>query len=257
MSAPEKHLGADQNNRAMKISVCLATYNGAEYLQHQIQSILDQIRLSDELIVVDDCSQDASGQIVKSFADQRVRLIRNETNLGVFSTFERALRASSGDILFLSDQDDIWLPEKVEKVVSAFATRPSVTMVISDAEVIDALGGIIARSFFGQRGAFSPGLVHNFVKNKYLGCTMAFRRAMLAHFLPIPSDVPMHDMWFGLLNAIYGRTLYIDQPLIQYRRHASNASPSTGASPMVRFIWRWQLAKNLIARIFRGRIDYT
>lgn len=238
----------------MKISICLAMYNGANYIALQIRSILDQLGQSDEVVIVDDCSQDESVQIVNSFGDSRIRLIRNDSNLGILATFERALRESAGDILFLSDQDDIWRSDKIERVVSVFASDPAITMVVSDARVIDAAGDITARSFFGQRGAFSAGILHNLAKNKYLGCTMAFRRSMLDYFLPVPPDVPMHDMWFGLLNGIYGRTAFIDETLISYRRHGNNASPSAGASLVMRLVWRWCLIKNLLVRVLRGRI---
>lgn len=244
-----------RDNGVMKISVCLAMYNGERYIASQIRSILDQLGPSDEIVVVDDCSRDESVQIVSALGDPRIRLIRNDTNLGILGTFERALRESAGDILFLSDQDDIWRSDKVERVVSIFASDPAITLVASDAQVIDDVGNVTTQSFFSQRGAFSAGLVHNLVKNKYLGCTMAFRRSMLGHFLPIPPDVPMHDMWFGALNQIYGRTIFIDQPLISYRRHGSNASPSVGALPVKRAVWRWRLLKNLVARIVRGRSD--
>lgn len=237
------------------ISVCLATYNGSAYVEAQLRSILGQLGSSDEIVVVDDCSCDESVGVVSALGDPRIRLIRNDTNLGILGAFERALRVSTGDILFLSDQDDIWRSDKVERVVSIFASDPAITLVASDAQVIDAVGNVTAQSFFSQRGAFSAGLLHNLVKNKYLGCTMAFRRSMLGHFLPIPPDVPMHDMWFGVLNQIYGRTAFIDQPLISYRRHGGNASPSAGASPVKRVVWRWRLIRNIVARVVRGRSD--
>lgn len=243
--------GVVLGNGSMKISVCLAIYNGANYLVPQVQSILNQLGQSDEIVIVDDCSEDESVQIVNSFGDARIRLLRNALNLGVLATFERALRESVGDILFLCDQDDIWRSDKVERIVSVLASDPVTTMVVTDAQVIDAAGNVTAQSFFRQRGAFSSSVLHNLVKNKYLGCTMAFRRSMLGHFLPIPSDVPMHDMWFGLLNSIYGRTLFIDQTLIAYRRHGNNASPSAGASPVMRVVWRWRLIKNLFERVRR------
>lgn len=224
-------------------------HNGADYLAPQVQSILDQLGQSDEMVIVDDCSRDASVQIINSFGDSRIRLLRNASNLGVLATFERALRESVGDILFLSDQDDIWQPDKVERVISLFASDPAITMVVSDAQVIDAAGNVTAQSFFRQRGAFSAGVLHNLAKNKYLGCTMAFRRSMLEHFLPIPSDTPMHDIWFGLVNDIYGKTRYIGQPLIAYRRHGGNVSPSVGAPILQKLVWRWRLVKNLLIRV--------
>lgn len=236
----------------VKISVCMAVYNGSAYLLPQVRSVLSQLREQDELVIVDDASQDASMELLGSLADPRLRVHRNEKNLGVLATFEKALRLAKGDIVFLSDQDDLWLVGKVEKILAVFFSRPEITLVASDAEVIDGPGTLVAHSFFAQRGRFRAGVLPNLLKNKYLGCTMAFRRSMLEHFLPIPSGVPMHDMWFGMLNDIYGSTYYIDQPLISYRRHGNNLSPSVGAPFMQKFLWRWRLVKNLLPHVSRA-----
>lgn len=233
----------------MKISVCMAVYNGATYLMPQVHSILTQLRADDELVVVDDDSQDNSAQLLSSLSDARVRLFRNERNLGVFASFEKAMRLARGDILFLSDQDDIWLHGKVEKIINVFLLNQEVTLVASDAKVIDESGSVVADSFLRNCGSFSAGILHNLLKNKYLGCTLAFRRSMLRHFLPIPEDVPMHDIWFGLVNDIYGKTHYIDQPLIAYRRHGNNVSPSVGAPVVQKLTWRWRLIKNLLIHV--------
>src|SRR5262245_15846641 len=192
----------------------MAVYNGAAFLRPQLDSIVEQLRADDELIVVDDASQDDSAAILARTDDPRLRLHRNERNLGVLATFEKALRLARGEILFLSDHDDLWLPGKVEKILAVFVERPSVTMVATDARLIDAEGKTLAPSFFAQRGRFAPGALHNFVKNKYLGCTLSFRSGMLPVFLPIPRDVPMHDIWFGILNALFGETYFLDEPLV-------------------------------------------
>jgi len=235
----------------MKISVCMAVYNGGSYLQPQMLSILAQLRATDEVVVVDDASQDNSVELLSDFMDPRVRVFRNDRNLGVLSSFEKAMRLAQGEILFLSDQDDLWLPGKVDKIIEVFSLNPEITMVASDAQIIDASGRLVADSFFAQRGRFAAGVLHNLLKNKYLGCTLAFRRSMLDHFLPIPKDVPMHDIWFGLVNDVYGKTHYIDQPLIAYRRHGNNVSPSTGAPVMKKLVWRWRLVKNLFLHVLR------
>lgn len=235
----------------MKVSVCMAVYNGARYLRAQVDSILSQLAPGDELIAVDDASRDRSVEVLAGFGDARLRLHRNAVNLGVLKTFEKALRLASGDIIFLSDQDDLWLPGKVAASLHVFETRPEVTTVVTDATMIDAEGNTFCRSFYAQRGRFAPGPVHNFIANKYLGCTLSFRRGMLEVFLPIPADVPMHDIWFGVLNGIYGRAHFIDQPLVAYRRHAGNASPvvplSAGWSRAL--LWRYRLAKNVACRV--------
>ena len=241
-----------------KISVCMAIYNGATYIQPQMRSILVQLRAADEVVVVDDASQDNSTKLLCDLSDARVRVYRNERNLGVLASFEKAMRLAHGDILFLSDQDDLWLPRKVDKIIEAFSLNSEITLVASDAQIIDESGFVVADSFFMQHGRFSKGVMHNLFKNKYLGCTLAFRKSMLDHFLPIPEDVPMHDMWFGLLNDIYGKTAYIDQPLIAYRRHGKNLSPFlVGGSAVQKIVWRWHLVKNLLLHVlyyyFKGR----
>lgn len=227
----------------------MAVHDGARYLRAQIDSILSQLRRDDEVVAVDDCSRDGSLGVLNEIADPRLRVYRNEKNLGVVRTFEKALSLSTGDIIFLSDQDDLWLAGKLSAVLHVFASRPEVTMVATDATVIDENGEIVALSFYAQRGRFAPGALHNFVKNKYLGCTLSFRREMLSLFLPIPPDVPMHDIWFGLLNAIYGKTHFIDEPLMAYRRHQRNASPLVHAGLGQMLAWRGRLAKNLVRRI--------
>jgi glycosyltransferase involved in cell wall biosynthesis len=227
----------------------MAAYDGAAFLKPQIESILVQLRAQDELIVVDDKSRDDSLAVLQTMRDPRLHVHRNERNLGVSPTFERALSQAGGDIVFLSDQDDIWLPGKVAKVLDVFASNLRITMVATDAVVIDEQGRTLNQSFFSVRGRFSTGFVRNFVKNKYLGCTLSFRRMMLRRFLPIPQDVPMHDIWFGLLNEIYGKTYFIDEPLVAYRRHRRNASPFVHAGPLQMLLWRYRLAKNIVRRV--------
>jgi glycosyltransferase involved in cell wall biosynthesis len=230
----------------------MAVYNGAAFLKPQIESILVQLRAQDELIVVDDGSRDDSLAVLETMRDPRLHVHSNQRNLGVLPTFERALSQAGADIVFLSDQDDIWLPGKVAKVLDVFASNPRVTMVATDAVIIDEQGRTLNQSFFSVRGRFSTGFVRNFIKNKYLGCTLSFRRMMLQRFLPIPQDVPMHDIWFGLLNEIYGKTYFIDEPLIAYRRHRRNASPFVHTGPLQVLVWRYRLAKNIFWRLVTG-----
>ncbi|MCX7068118.1 MAG: glycosyltransferase family 2 protein [Methylococcales bacterium] len=240
----------------MKISVCMAVFNGESYLLAQIESILVQLRATDELVIIDDASQDNSLELLKNINDSRIHIYHNTFNLGILASFEKALRLAQGDILFLSDQDDIWLAGKVKKIIDVFLLDFNTTLVVSDARIIDTFGHTVAESFFAQRHKeFTKGVLTNLISNKYLGCTLAFRQSMLKYFLPIPSDVPMHDMWFGILNDIYGSTYYINEPLIAYRRHINNVSPAIGASFTQQFIWRWRLVKNLFLRILSYRFS--
>jgi glycosyltransferase involved in cell wall biosynthesis len=229
----------------MKISVCMATYNGERFIHEQLASILGQLRDADEVVIVDDASTDGTLAIVESFGDERIRIVRQPQNRGVLQTFNRALDEASGDIIFLSDQDDVWRTDKVLKIKEVFSSGSDVTLVISDARIIDGRGEIIAETWF-KSGKFHPGAWQNFVRNRYLGCAMAFRRSVLEYCLPFPADVPQHDMWIGIVNQLVGKTEFIDEPLMSYRRHERNISPHQKHAPLAQMIrWRWALGKNL------------
>lgn len=233
------------------ISVVMATYNGSPYIEQQLRSILCQLGDTDEIILVDDHSADATLDIVEKIGDRRILVYRNEVNMGVQRTFEKAIGLASGNIIFLSDQDDIWHPEKVARFTEAFA-NPRVTLVLSDAAIIDKQGKVIVSSFFQQRGRFVPGVLANLIKNKYLGCVMAFRRVLLERILPFPGSIPQHDMWIGLVNGVYGETRYIELPLVQYRKHDTNASQASSnqhGSLLQMLRWRWALVNSLVGRV--------
>ena len=139
------------------LSVCMAAYQGESSIGLQLRSILPQLSDEDEIIVVDDASTDATCEEVAALRDSRVVLIRNPENQGVLRTFETALSRSSGRIVFLSDQDDLWLPQKVETVLEAFANDPALMLVTSDAMLIDEGGATIGASFYAKRGKFQSG----------------------------------------------------------------------------------------------------
>jgi len=221
-------------------------------LEQQLRSILSQLEDSDEIILVDDCSTDETLDIVRSVADRRISVHRNVQNSGVLKTFQRAIELAIGDVIFLSDQDDLWLPGKVVEFMSVFRKEPGVVLALSDAKVINAAGDTLNPSFFSSRGGFRAGIMANVIKNNYLGCTMAFRRRLLDHILPFPSDIPMHDMWIGCVAKYYGGVRFLNVPLISYRRHGNNASPANRQSISRMLVWRWQLAKNLVIRLLVG-----
>lgn len=228
----------------MNISVCMATFNGERFIHEQLESILGQLDNDDEVVIVDDASTDETVHIAEGFSDKRIRVFRHARNCGVLKTFERSLKEATGEIIFLADQDDIWRPDKVSKIKSLFAARPDLSLVLSDSRIVDANGQIISETRF-KSGKFRPGALLNIVRNRYLGCAMAFRRSVLTYCLPFPADIPMHDMWIGIVNQFVGKTGFIDEPLMSYRRHDSNASPQRRA-PLGQMIrWRWALSKNV------------
>ncbi len=231
-----------------RVSVCIASYNGERFIREQIASIMGQLGEDDEVVVVDDASQDASVAILEAFHNDRIRIIRQPNNCGVAKTFERAIGETVGEVIFLSDQDDIWHPDKVVIMMKAFAADPRVTLVLSNGELIDSDGLPLSQQLKGS-GKFILGVLPNLIKNQYQGSTMAFRREILEAVLPFPNDIPMHDSWIGLVNAIIGRPVYLSDRLVFYRRHESNVTAGRHGTVKRMFAQRWALTINLIYRI--------
>lgn len=230
--------------RPPKISVSMAAFQGERFIAAQLRSILVQLSENDEVIVVDDHSSDRTCDEVRSLGDPRVHLIERRTNQGVALTFEEALSHVTGDVIFLSDQDDLWAPCKAAAVLQAFERNPDVTLVVTDAELIDEDGNRLGASYYASRGRFHPGFVSNLFRNKYLGCLMAFRSDLLLKILPFPRgyDV-LHDIWIGLVNSITScNTLYIDKQLVWYRRHSGSVTAGQ-LTRMRQLQTRWHLLK--------------
>jgi glycosyltransferase involved in cell wall biosynthesis len=217
----------------MKMSVAMCTYNGARYLPEQLESIATQRRPPDELVVCDDHSSDTTLEIVASFAASAsfpVHLYVNEQNLGSTKNFERAIGLSTGDVIALSDQDDIWLPEKLGVIEETFRHHPEVGLVFTDAEVVDDEGKSAGYSLweklsFGnaerERVRRGVALRELLLGATVTGATMAFRSRFRELILPIPSDFSLiHDAWITLLVAGVSEVLPIPQRLVQYRQHA-------------------------------------
>ena len=231
------------------VSVVMAVYNGRKYLIEQLESVLAQLDDSDELVIVDDASKDGSAALIEGLRSPRIRLFSNERNLGIMGTFERGLRLARHDIVFLCDQDDIWLPGKKAAFITAFNSDPRVNVVISDAELIDGSGTLLSSSYMiSRRGGFDGSVLGTLWRNRYLGCAMAVRGSLLRIALPIPRRAPQHDMWLGALGKMSGRVVYLPKPYQRYRRHGGNASPMGSNSWRQMFFWRWSLLQFLLRR---------
>lgn len=218
------------------ITVCVATYNGAQYVRQQLESILTSSRVS-EVIVSDDGSTDGTLDIVRSIEDSRIRLLAGPQR-GLIKNFENLLMHAKGDYIFLSDQDDVWLKNKIDVMQAALRTAD---LVVCDCKVVNARLEVIAPSFFAIRKS-EKGIWRNLWRNGYLGCCMAFRRGLLTHALPFPAKLPMHDWWLGLLAEVHGEAMFIDQTLMLYRRHGGNASPTSEKSTVSwRLRWQWRM----------------
>jgi glycosyltransferase involved in cell wall biosynthesis len=226
----------------------MAAFQGERYIGAQLDSILNQLSSIDEVIIVDDASTDGTRQVISTLQDHRIILIRNTSNQGVRRSFETGLSRASGQIVFLSDQDDLWLPRKVEAVVGSFLADPDLMLVSSDATLIDEDSVQIGDSFYATRGKFRAGLLSNLLIGKYHGCTMAFRSSLLQTALPFPrAKEAHHDTWIGCVNALLGgKTKYIDEPLVAYRRHATNVTGRNKNTNYYRFKMRLPLVLGLL-----------
>jgi len=228
------------------ISVCMATKNGAKYIGEQIDSILSQLAADDELIISDDHSTDETRTIIAGYNDIRIKLFINTNVNGVVRNFENALRQASGEIIFLADQDDVWMSDKISTMKRELLSHD---VVISDCSVANDALEIFQPSFFAMNNS-GKGIIRNIIKNSYMGCCMAFTRKVLEKALPFPSNIPMHDMWIGLIGEMNYDVTFLDMPLVYYRRHQRNASSSgtaSNASFMQRLFWRFTILRNLIA----------
>lgn len=205
-----------------KISVCMATYNGAKYISEQLDSILMQLGENDEVIVSDDGSSDDTIKIIKKYADPRIRLVYNTEKHGYTKNFENALKYACGDIIFLSDQDDIWLDNKVKLVVNCLNEYD---FVIHDCKVTDSKLNVKYESFFEWMGV-KKGFLNQFIRMRYLGCCMAFNKNLYEKILPFPPNDKLveHDAWIGSVAEAYVKCKKMDIPLILYRRHSMNTS---------------------------------
>lgn len=237
----------------MRISVCLASYNGEKYIKEQINSILSQLKQDDELIISDDGSSDKTIAVVNDIVDPRVKLINNLGERGYTRNFENALKEAQGDIIFLSDQDDVWVDHKVETMLKQLESSD---MVISNAMIVDEQLNVLNHSHFDLHKV-RKGFWNNFLKTRYIGACMAFKRNVLTKALPFPKyqEYCAHDYWLAIIGEAYFKVEIVDKPLLFYRRHDKNASSGGEISRNSFFkkvFIRFYCILNLLGRRFKN-----
>lgn len=232
----------------------MATRNGGKFLRQQLDSILAQLRPHDEMVISDDSSTDDTVAIIKSCGDDRIRLLEGNRYCSPVFNFENALRHATGDLIVLSDQDDIWLENKIAVILGEFQGKTSgIHLIALDGSVIDEQGNVTAPSIFEKLNAGS-GLVKNIFNNTYMGCCLAFSRELLEVALPFPQRIPMHDMWLGLLAELHGSVTFVPEKTILYRKHSASITDfRIRFMPIVQIKRRWFLSYNLMARCSNHR----
>ncbi len=230
------HSGAS----TLRLSIAMATYDGAGYLGEQLASLAAQTRLPDELVVCDDGSSDATVALIESFAASAPFTVRIEVNtprLGVNANFEKAARLCLGDIVFLCDQDDVWYPGKLAEIERLFDDRPETMVILNDAALVNET---LEDSGLTQLGTVRRSGYDDNAFN--FGCCSAHRKAWQDVVFPTPADADYHDKWINGLAHAVGAAWVTDLTLQAYRRHGDNVthwilSDPAGAS-------RWHLMRD-------------
>lgn len=207
-----------------KISIAMTSYNASRYIGEQLASFAAQTRLPDELVITDDGSKDATAEIVEAFARDvpfEVRYDRNPVNLGMHANFGRTVSLATGDIVFMSDDDDVWFPQKLATVEAAFDADPHALAIVNDQVIADADGKLTDRTVLGNVRKLGYGDEHYGT-----GACTAMRRSLLTVLLPFPSRGIPYDHWTNHMPYILGVRRLIETPLQMYRRHANNMTAS-------------------------------
>lgn len=214
------------NNTSM-LSVCVASYNGEKFIVEQLTSILTQLGENDEIVIVDDCSTDATLELIEGISDRRIKVYRHEKNTGHVQAFAHAIEKCSGDYVFLSDQDDVWLENKLSLFLERFAIS-GVECVVSNYYSWNPERGSKSvrhtmlterQSRFGRLLLLFQGRVG------HLGCCMAFSKELISKAVPFPNSVDAHDRWLLLYSIIFGEIGLVEEYTLLHRKHSKNVTP--------------------------------
>lgn len=246
-----------------KISIALATYNGAVFIDALLASLVAQTHQSFELVISDDGSSDDTLAIIHRYMERMdIKILADGRKRGILRNFENALNGCSSDYIALCDQDDVWAPEKLaltldatKQLESAFEQNRPV-LVFSDLEIVDQSLNRIDASFFHHTNKSAQ--AHNFedflLGNHVPGCAMFFNRALLNVALPFPA-VDIHDWWLIQVAALKGCLGFIERPLVKYRQHSGNSIGLGTKLGILGHVARASLQPIQIVRRLSSKID--
>jgi glycosyltransferase involved in cell wall biosynthesis len=201
------------------ISICIASYNGQKWIGSQIDSILSQISYGDEVLVSDDQSDDETLSILKSYG-ARITIVNEDRVGGVVKNFEKVISSATKEIIVLSDQDDVWLPGRLDLIRSKLN---DFDLIMMNADVVDE--DLISKNLsVYEFVSFHKGFFKNFIRPKYVGCCMAFRSELLNIALPFPKNIEWHDWYISLIGELFYRCEIVSDKTILFRRHSTNNS---------------------------------
>lgn len=232
------------------ISVAMATYNGERYIERQLKSVLANLAENDEVVISDDGSTDKTIEIIKKLKDSRVRIV-DGPKAGVVKNFENAVRQCKGKYIFFCDQDDFWYNGKVDKVLRCFKNEKCL-LVEHDARVVDDREKVIYPSFFAYRRV-RDGVIKNAMRNTYHGCLIAFDARIKKYILPFPTSGCLHDQWTGIMADALGKTVFLNEVLMDYVRHGCNYSSFEHLPLKKQFLDRSTLFLRLFCRLILHR----
>lgn len=222
----------------MSVQILLSTYNGERYLSELLDSILGQTYQNWSLLIRDDGSSDSTLEVISKYIakDCRISLLNSDKNLGVISSFETLLKASTSPYVMFCDQDDVWLSNKIELLhsvmVEAEKDLPNKPILVhSDLLVVDSNLNVISHSFwqYSQIDITKRDFNYLGVKNFVTGCTMMFNRVAVESSLPFEQETRMHDAWVALKVLKTGGVIKsIETPTIMYRQHENNVVGAIG-----------------------------
>jgi len=205
----------------------MATYNGSRYLREQLNSILCQLLPNDELIVSDDNSTDDTRSIVESYKDRRILLICNPSTRGHIRNFANAMAKARGEFIVLSDQDDIWVEHRLERMLRLLQRSPQSSLAVGDLVELDQRGlRRVERRLGPSPSSNQYQLIRVFLgKAKYFGSAFVFHRSLMRYVLPIPASVEAHDIWIAMNACIHGGVVHLEETTLLRRLHGGNLTP--------------------------------
>jgi glycosyltransferase involved in cell wall biosynthesis len=215
------------------VSVCIATYNGEKYIAEQLDSILTQIGSDDEVIIVDDNSNDNTLKVINSIGDSRIKIHQLQENIGHVKAFEVALSIAEKNIIFLSDQDDIWVSDKYQRVLAEFDAKDNPVLVVHGLSTINSVGELILSNWLTFDTSISAGfnlLAKEVIKPSVFGSAAAFRSSLLELMLPFPKLLYAHDHWLVICASMTNSTKFMSGNYVKRRIHENNITPKHGGT---------------------------